>query len=268
MKRYLILLIILVNGVYALAQENIVLTENKLTQLVFHTGIKSFKVAIPESLVTQVEDNVLYLQPLSRFQESNMTVITMDNNYYSFTLSYNDSCRVFTHFFSTCNSLYSEQQLPGIPETTQSADTSQILRIILQEKGYIYNYNSVRLKNIYLALKGVYATPHKIYFRIEIGNSSTINYDIDMTTFYIKGRKKVRTSTDEILQKFPINSYPAVNTIESNTIQEIVYEFDKFTISDNKLLYIDVAEVGGDRTLSLPVNNNFIINAKPYGTLR
>lgn len=276
-----ILILILSSSCYA--QENTILLQSgKQTQLIFLSDIKSYKVSEPELLIVSYEENVLHiiLSPsMVPFTEGNISIATNDSCYYAFDLKLGDAT-TFNYLFRPEDALFNlststvenkieePKSTPIINQKAVEKETNIPIKYstsfekIFSKKGYIYSYNAVKFKNIYLALKGVYTQGNKLFFRIEVNNSSNVDYIVDYITFYTATKKTSRRATIEKDQKFPISESTKLTRITSNKTLEIIYEFDLFTIAAKKVFYIDLTEGNGDRTLSLPISSEVIINSQ------
>ena len=150
----------------AQGQENVIsMKDGKVTQLIFSSPIKSFKGGImPSDFAISTEENVVYIQPLDTFPESNLNVITTDGYYYSFTVRFDNNTSQFNYIFEPAAAIYRDknsipvekQSESGKPEATQEAPEHDIIcKRILQQNGYLLTRNVVRMKNFSMILKAV-----------------------------------------------------------------------------------------------------------------
>ena len=265
-KITLILFIVLSISIKTAAQAIINLSSNKLTQLVFFSKIVSYKVSVPNSVAIMVEDNTLYIQPTSHFPNANMTVTTEDKKYYAFNINY-DIATKYHYLVKPETAMFnlSHDTLPIDPQPS-TLNLTQPEQRILEKKGYLYNYNAIALKKLSLSIKGVYIDSKYIYFRLELQNRSNIDYNVEYVAFYTNTKNKNRKRVTQQVQKIPLSSYPIsdLKLISGKSTMENIYKFPLFTLSKNKQLFIDFVEINGERTLSLPISANFILNAQPF----
>ena len=144
---------------------------------------------------------------------------------------------------------------------SQTTDTDQIDKI-LSESGYLKSRNSVRYKKIYLTLKGIYVHKDKVYFRVEIENRSNISYDVEMISYMVKVRNRSRNTTQETTSVHWTSVYGDDSCIEPNSSNEIIYEFDKFTLGKDKTLNLELIEKDGERNLVLIIDNDWLTGAR------
>lgn len=120
-------------------------------------------------------------------------------------------------------------------------------------------------KKMFLFIGGIYSFGDKMYFKVNVKNVSSVPYDIDYAQFLVKSRKNgvSRTSSTGAEELEPVFiARPDVETINKDQTVTFVYVFEKFTISDEKKLHLEVWEKNGDRSLELPIESIEILNAK------
>lgn len=253
------------------AQLEVELCENKVTQLIFPEEIKSSKGGyLPDDFAVNKDENIIYIQPLvENFTETNINVVTINGLYYSIFLKANYNPKTVNYVFSVDDAFYKETSLvqkkkieKDIKEKEEKKEGNKIASKILSKEGYLSTRNTVRYKNFWLLIKGVYINDNRIFFRVMIQNKSNIIYDFDYVAFYVKATKKQKNTTDENTQYTPISIHNNCKSIKANETKELVFEFEKFTIGKKKSLYIDVLEKNGERNLSLKVSNTMILNAR------
>ena len=277
MKILNIILLVMICFVFkGQAQQIIELNQDKVTQFIFPASIMDIKGGyLSSQILEETGDNVLYMQPVEEFDETNLNVITSDGRYYNFTLRYALKPQKFSHIIKESDAFYeknkevldnkSSNSLKYSFERenkTENTVSNTTVRSILEESGYLVSRNSVRYKKMYLTLKGIYVHKDKLYFRILIENKSNISYDTEMISFIIKAKEKANNATQETTLLYPVLVYGNKSGINANGSSELIFEFDKFTIGRDKLLNIEMIEKSGERNLVLEVDNDWIINAK------
>ncbi|MGL5919955.1 MAG: DUF4138 domain-containing protein [Bacteroidales bacterium] len=263
MKKILILLF----GAFYLvvnAQSRIELSENKVTQLIFPEEIKDYKGGfLPSDILIETKGNIIYIQPVGGFIETNLNVTTVSNVYYSFDLSYSAECRVFNHVISRGQAFHDAGVITEPNRTIIKAnnDVDHIVDKINQHSGNIHLRNGVRKNKMEILLNGIYVHKNDLFFKIRLTNTSNIAYDIDLLTFIIKGKKTKSVSTQENIQVSPKQVFKDGLSVEPNSSKTVIFQFDKFNIGDHKKLFIELYEKQGERNISLLVDTYFIINA-------
>lgn len=293
MKKYntLLLLIVapLIYGLSAAAQgKKVTLSSNQVSQLIFPSNIKKIKCGFSTKyFAIENFERVLYIQPLIPFEASNMSVVTQDNNFYTFPIQYGDSSASSIYIFTPEDALFmpesniiatppaeapegaiqeSDQErtaTTGKESSESTAEQDPNIKKILSRKGYITSQNGIRYKSLSMYLKGIYIKNQELYFRLEISNNSYIPYELNYLGFSIRTKKKGRITAQETLQLTPSLVYMPGGKIQPKGSAEVIYKFPQFTIGKNKLLMIDLIEESGERNLTLPVNDETILEAQP-----
>lgn len=260
MNKY-ILIFLLSFVCHWIKSQTIELMESKVTQLIFPAPIKTVKGGfLPSDFIMDIQENVLYIQPLGSFSESNLNVVTADEVYYTFVVRYNIQTTLFNHIIRP------EQAIFGVKERAvaivQEQKEAGIQEKILADQDDFPYCKAVRYKTTYMHLKGIYIHQDKLYIKLRFENLSNIAYDFEYVGFYIKEKKQRKNATQEQIQLTPENTYKEVNIIRPKGSIEIVYTFSKFTIGQEKQLLIDMIEKGGERNLSLKLNDAILLKAK------
>lgn len=132
----------------------------------------------------------------------------------------------------------------------------------MKKSGWIKNRNSFYVRGIEGFVKGVYSGSGKVYVLIELANRTNISYDIESAVFITAPTKKADKEIEQEEKVFqPIWTNQPV-TLQKKETKKLVYAFDKFTIADNKKLLFVMNEVDGERTLTLEIKPDYIINAE------
>lgn len=263
-NKILFLVITFILAMHATGQ-TIELMEDKVTQLIFPAPVKTIKGGfIPDDFIYEKQENVLYIQPVASFPESNLNVITDDGLYYTFTIKYNQSTQIFNHIIGEEQAIYGQKkkQETESDETKTEEQSNTIASRVMAEPGTLFSRNAIRYKKTYMYLKGVYINQDKLYLRLLFENKSNIQYDFEYIAFYIKEKKQRKNATQEQVQMIPESIYKESKVIPANGETEMLYSFPKFTIGKDKILCIDMIEKGGERNLSLQLDNSILLNAK------
>lgn len=281
--------------------DTITLNKNKVTQIIMHDRIRTIKGGfVYTDIVSDIDGNVLYLQPTDTVSETNINIITEDDCYFNFTLKYSSNADRFNYIYDQSDAIFvssANKIIPNnhthivTPTVIPTTTTSQVTEVkvidnnitdtllseeyipslpvfrrtsqnIMSQTGYLSAYNSIRLKNLIISIKGIYIRDNKMFFRLEIDNSSNIVYDLEQIIFYVTAIKKKKAVTNEQLEYRPIYIYNNVDKVEPKQHIETIYCFEKFTISPEKQLMIDIIERNGERNMRLPIQTNMIMAAQ------
>lgn len=244
-------------------------------RLVFPKPILSYSTGAQGDIAIEKLDNSLTLQAIIDEVETNLDVKTIDGKYYLIivksteeypelfhTIAENQAVNYYSKPTAT---ITADNDVKAIDIPKKDNVNKSIVEKVLDESGYMKEWNVAEYKKIRLQLRGVYTDTEKLYFLLELSNRSNIKYDIDrniiFTSFGIKkeGKKRSRTADEEIAPLFfykPITSIPQKSTIK------VVAVFDKFTINNEKKLGISMKELNGERNVRFEVNSDIITDAK------
>lgn len=276
MKRIMMMTILLSVFLIGKGQQVIEMNADKVTQFIFPSAISSIKGGyLPSQIMEEINDNVLYMQPVGPFPETNLNVVTADGRYFHFTLGYGKEIQKFSHIIKESDAFYSKgnmedkstsKPLRSSFETQNkiksAASVNDPMEAVMAESGYLASRNSVRYKKMYLTVKGIYVHDDKLYFKLLIENQSNISYDVEMISFIVKATEKAKNATQERTSLFWNDVRGNENVISANGRSEMVFEFDKFTIGKDKVLNVSLVEKNGERSLELPIDNDWVIKAR------
>jgi conjugative transposon TraN protein len=276
MKKYFILILLFSLHTAFSQQTNVVsLTFNKTVHMFFPSDISYYDVGSDDILV-QSQNEILKLAPKSNnFSETNLTVITSDNYCYSYLLQYKSDISELTYFIkdSTGRKISSssrnkinadslDKDSQNLYNNTESSYIAVCREIIKKAPAY---WIGSTVKKVYLAMNNIYVHNDKLYFCVTVGNASNINYDIKYIKYYTVDKNKLKKASNQEIEKIPIFSFNYLPTIDARTNDHpIIFVFDKFTIDNDKKLYIDLGEKKGGRNIKINITQDLIIKAVAF----
>lgn len=272
MKRLipLILLVSLLNSPLSaqkLTQKNIYVSTSKTTFLIFDSKVDYFDLGSNDLGLKRAEnkDNIIKIKSkVENFKETNLTVMTSNNQYYSFILNYRNNPDTLVYFLQS-STTEQNKQVADIPTASEvklnpsenlaiEADLSTIDRSFIAGK---------RKDKMTFLVKGIYVKDNHLFFQTEISNQSNINYEIDFLKFNIKNKKRYKKSISQETEIIPTSVSDASSIIKAgNEPIKKTFVFEKFTIPDKKELVIDLWERNGDRNLAIAVSGQALLDAK------
>lgn len=255
MKRFLFL----IGGCLAVASvmsqtTALSITTEKTTSLVFPFSIRHVDRGTKEILAQQVKeaDNILLVKAsVKNFTETNLSVVTDDGNVYAFNVTYDPNPSIWVY---------------NLPVNKKATVTSY-------SNGILDNPpNAKRIKDkawkISSTITGLYTNDNISFFQIELTNSSSMNYDIDILRFYIKDNKKGKRAAIQENELKPLYIAGNYKQVKAHQKTVIVVALDRFTIPDAKYLAIQIMEKNGGRHLLMKVKNKKLMKAEPLPDLR
>lgn len=244
-------------------------TFDKTSHLIFPTSIRYVDLGSEYLIAGKAEDaeNVLRVKAsVKDFEsETNFSVITNDGRFYSFNVYY--SAYPETTSYDLVN-MQKEVDKEGRNEVLfeELGNNSPSLAGLLLET--IYKKDKRTLKHIgaksfgiQFLLKGIYIHNGKYYFHTEMQNKSNVPFQIDFINFKVLDKKLAKRTVIQERTMIPLRTYKPLSQIGGKTKDQNVFLLDQFTISDDKVLLIEVFEKNGGRHQSLQVENSDLVNA-------
>lgn len=247
MKHFFSLLICIFTICLCRAQ-NIEITTDKTTSLVFPFAIRHVDRGTKEILVQTVKesDNVLLVKASDKtMEQSNLIVVTSDGSVYSFPVQYTKDPKL---------SIY---QIPAQRNASVETYANGIIDNIRTSFG-IQDHSWGMLSSVI----GIYIKNNIIYYQLRLKNNSTIDYDIDFVRFYIRDKKKGKRTAVQETEIKPVFVAGNIKQVIAATMNTLVFALEKFTIPDAKLLAIEIGESHGGRHLFMKVGNRKIVGAR------
>ena len=213
--------------------------------------------------------------------ETNLTVITEDGGFFTFDVHYAENPAV-----STVNLTVQEPQTKGVKEPTAAGDPLSPApvtksRVLLREVGRekpatvkrmlsdIYRQNRTDVKGIRtkkygieVEVLGIYVFNDVIYMHTCISNDTNISFEVDERRFIVADRKLTKRTAQQQtpLEILRVCNDPAV--VRGHQRQRTVFALPKLTISDDKVLLLEIIEKNGARHQTTEIPSREILNAK------
>lgn len=274
MNRYILSIIIYglcgqLSFAQRLIQKNIYVSSSKTTFLIFDNKVDYFDLGSSDVGLKRADnkDNIIKIKAVNEdFNETNLTVMTSDGQYYSFIINYKNNPDTLNYFLKSDPKEQAKQAQTKIAESVPRPEKVDNLNSNVNFAQYAdrsFVAGKRKDKMIFL-VRGIYIKDNKLLFQTEISNQSNIDYDIDFLKFSIKNKKRFKKSISQETEIIPISILSdATNIIKAgNQPIQKVFVFDKFTIPDKKELIIDLWEKNGDRNLAIAVSGQSLLDAK------
>ena len=247
----------------AIEPYHLAITGSMTTNLVFPYSIKSVDRGSLDILAQKAPavNNILQIKAgKENFEETNLTVVTGDGQLFSFLLHYTENPTVLNLVLGKAASETGNNILPAGNYNEAEIKTYAQKAMVENEK-----LRGVKDKkySVTFRLNGLFIHHNMMYYRIRIGNFSSINYDIDQLRFFIHDQKKVKRTASQEIEIKPVYIQGNTSAIPKQTSHTFVFALPKFTIPDKKYLTIQLMEKNGGRHLSLKLCNRKIVQAIP-----
>lgn len=252
------------------------LTFNKTVHLVFPEEVSYVDVGSNDVLVDQKKDMVKLAVKNEGFSETNLTVVTADNVWYTFLLDYEKDIKELTYFIKASQGKRVEGGFAKNGENMDPVVSSQKMAPMPKDSDYLSHCRQVVSrtpsywdvgavnKKIFLAVNNIFIHNDKLYFVVSVGNASNINYDIDFLKMSVVDKRKLKKSSIQEDIKEPLFVYNGIEVLPGNTKTHfMVFVFDKFTIPDDRKLVFELYEKKGGRNISFDIKKDLISRAVP-----
>lgn len=112
-------------------------------------------------------------------------------------------------------------------------------------------------------LNNVLINEGSFYFKLRLSNRSSIPYDIDFIRFYIRDLKAAKRTVTQEEEVYPdaVFGQEAASIAPAGRLMKI-FRLNKFTLPDDKALFIELYEKDGARHMNLEVSRSDIENAR------
>ena len=213
--------------------------------------------------------------------ETNLTVITEDGGFFTFDVHYAENPAV-----STVNLTVQEPQTKGVKEPTAAGDPLSPApvtksRVLLREVGRekpatvkrmlsdIYRQNRTDVKGIRtkkygieVEVQGIYVSNDVVYIHTCMYNDTNISFEVDSRRFIVADRKLTKRTAQQQtpLEILRVCNDPAV--VRGHQRQRTVFALPKLTISDDKVLLLEIIEKNGTRHQTVEIPAKELLEAK------
>lgn len=250
-------------------------TYTKTSHLIFPAAIRYVDLGSEYLIAGKAEDaeNVLRIKATVRDfeEETNFSVITEDGRFYNFNVFYSSYPSSLNYDLLTMQKQLSRENENDVLFEELGKNSPSLAGLLLET---IYNKDKRIIKHIgsksygiQFLLKGVYIHNGKFYFHTELRNKSNVPFQIDFVNFKIVDKKIAKRTVIQEKPMKPLRIYKPLDEIIGNTTEQNVFLLDQFTITDDKVLLIEIFEKNGGRHQVLQIENSDLVNARLINTM-
>ncbi len=245
-------------------------TYNKTSHLIFPSAIRYVDLGSEYLIAGKAEDaeNVLRIKATVRDfeEETNFSVITDDGRFYNFNVFYSSYPSTLNYDLLTMQKQISRENENDVlfEELGNNSPSlaGLLLETIYKKDKRIIKHIGAKSYGIQFLLKGIYIHNGKFYFHTELRNKSNVPFQIDFVNFKIVDKKVVKRTVVQEKPMIPLRIYKPLDEIIGNTTKQNVFLLDQFTITDDKVLLVEIFEKNGGRHQVLQVENSDLVNAR------
>ncbi|HRN72201.1 MAG TPA: conjugative transposon protein TraN [Ginsengibacter sp.] len=244
-------------------------TFNKTTHLIFPAAIRYVDLGSEYVIAGKAEDaeNVLRIKAsVKDFDcETNFSVITDDGRFYNFNVRYSAHPAVLNYNLLTMTE--SSESKNGNDILFEELGNNppylvgMLLKTIYEENKRNIRHIRSKSNGIQFLLKGIYIHNGKFYFHTELHNKSNVLFNIDFINFKIVDKKVAKRTAVQEKTITPLRIYKPLTEIAGNASGRNVLLFDQFTMTDDKILIVEIFEKNGGRQQVLQVKNSDLMEA-------
>jgi len=256
------------------------ITFSKTVHIIFPSPVRYVDLGSANLIAAKADgtENVLRVKATTKGfrEETNMSVITEDGNFYTFNVKYADepvklSIEMADFLHPSTVENRSGNELP-VYFSGLGSESPFLVNLIMKT---IYNNNRIKIRHIgsrnfgveYL-LKGIYSYGDLLFFHLQLRNKSGLSFNMDYLTFKIVDKKVAKRTAIQEQVILPLRSYNEAISVAGRQEERTVFALPKFTIPNDKQLIISLAEKDGGRNQLLIVENADLIRAEAIGNLR
>ena len=256
------------------------ITYDKTVHVIFPSPIKYVDLGSTNLIAGKADgaENVIRVKAARKHfrNETNMSVITEDGNFYTFNVKYADEPLLlnvemcdFIHDGETVNRPNNAMEV-YLQEL--GSESPRLVRLIMKS---VHKQDKRRIKHIgckrfgvRFLLKGLYAHGDLLYFHTEVRNATHVPFDVDFVTFKIVDKKIVRRTAMQEQVIYPLRAFNYVTRVEGKKDERTVFALPKFTIPDDKKLVVEMYEKQGGRHQIFEVDNEDLVRAETINELQ
>ena len=256
------------------------ITYDKTVHVIFPAPVRYVDLGSPNLIAGKADgaENVIRVKATTRHfrQETNMSVITEDGNFYTFNVKYADEPLLLNvemcDFIHDGESVNRPNNAMEIYLTELDNESPRLVRLIMKsvhenDKRRIRHIGSKRF-GVQFLLKGMYTHSDLLYFHTQVKNTSHVPFDVDFITFKIVDKKVVKRTAMQEQVICPLRAYNYVTRVNGRDSECTVFALPKFTIPDDKKLVVEMLEKQGGRHQRFEVVNEDLVRAETVNELK
>ena len=256
------------------------ITYDKTVHVIFPAPVRYVDLGSPNLIAGKADgaENVIRVKATTRHfrQETNMSVITEDGNFYTFNVKYADEPLLLNvemcDFIHDGESVNRPNNTMEIYLTELDNESPRLVRLIMKsvhenDKRRIRHIGSKRF-GVQFLLKGMYTHSDLLYFHTQVKNTSHVPFDVDFITFKIVDKKVVKRTAMQEQVIYPLRAYNYVTRVNGRDSECTVFALPKFTIPDDKKLVVEMFEKQGGRHQRFEVVNEDLVRAETVHELK
>lgn len=256
------------------------ITYDKTVHIIFPSPIKYVDLGSTNLIAGKADaaENVIRVKAAKKHfhEETNMSVITEDGNFYTFNVKYADEPLLlnvemcdFIHDGETVNRPNNAMEI-YLQELGN--ESPRLVHLIMKS---VHKRDKRRVKHIgckrfgiQFLLKGLYAHNDLLYFHTQVRNETNVPFDVDFVTYKIVDKKIMKRTAMQEQVIYPLRAYNYVTRINGKDSECTVFALPKFMIPEDKKLVVEMYEKQGGRHQTFEVDNEDLVRAETINELK
>lgn len=201
-------------------------------------------------------------------KESNLLIINHNGEIFSYIVRYSPTLEKLNYFIPVSSSIGNEKPMgfrldktiQQVPSADSKARYYERFCSYLVKRRQRIGKLTKRHDGIVLRVENIVFDREELYFVMAIENRSSLDYDVNFLDLSIETRKKGRKKSLQRLDVAPLYIYGAPSKIKEGQKAKVVYAVPKFSISDERLVLLELNERNGERNLKLKISHRTINN--------
>lgn len=270
MKNVLLLTWLLSSGAFAQGVESldtIFANESNNISLFFPSQVRQGITGAPNFTFGFNEDSAQYFGLLKALpgKDSNLLVLTKDDQIYSYILKYKENLSKLNYFIDKEESIGNEVPLENsdpalrmkevMTELNTASDSMARRTAYLDKLSAFYlrtskgNMKTKRKNALKLRVKDVIYHRNETFMIFELENKSRIDFQLNYLNVYLSQGNRKRNASFQRLLKAPVHIFEVPEVVKHKQKKRFLYVLPKFTIGDHENIEVEVREKRGSRSL-------------------
>ncbi len=247
-----------------MGQNKILVNENKVTHLISKKKITYLQVGNPDLVLAEIvseHPNMARIKAVKAYENESSIALVSGGKLYAISLIYGESKEIsyqLDEFEGLSANLYHGTLM-------REEDLKKTCRFILSHNRTHTSIRKSKSDGIQFGLQNIYLLGDALFFELEIENKTNMAYDVDSFRWWIDDQKRVKATNTQEYQIHPKFQYYGLKRIPAQRKAREVFVLPKFTITDKKILRIELLEkaLGNTgRKVSLELKNRDVIKAE------
>ena len=256
------------------------ITYEKTVHIIFPAPVKYVDLGNTNLVAGKADgaENVIRVKAAVRnfTEETNMSVITEDGDFFSFNVKYVDEPLLLNiemcDFIHDGEAVNRPNNAMEIYLTELDNESPRLVRLIMKS---VYRDDKRRIRHIgskrfgvQFLLKGLYTHGDLLYFHTEVKNGTHVPFDVDFVSFKIVDKKIMKRTAMQEQAVYPLRAYHYITRVDGKKKERSVFALPKFTLPDDKKLVVELAEKQGGRHQEFEVASEDLVRAETINELR